>query len=65
VIIKQRICLSMVDQKIPLILEVDPMRMTLIKVKENQEVNRSPSLRRKLSITSAKSMDITRPSVRN
>jgi len=55
----------MVDQKIPLILEVDPMRMTLIKVKENQEVNRSPSLRRKLSITSAKSMDITRPSVRN
>jgi len=64
VLIRLRIYLLRAVTKIPLILEVDPMRETQAKVRENQEVDRNPSLRRKLSITIAKKKKgITKPSV--
>jgi len=54
VIIRLRVYLLRIVQKIPLILEVDPVRKTW-------EANPSP--RRIFSVTIAKSMDIINPSV--
>jgi len=61
VIIKQRVYLLLVVQKIPLILEVDPVRR--VQDKENQEADRSPSQRRKSSVIIEKNMGIINPSV--
>jgi hypothetical protein len=53
----------MVNKKITLILEVDPVRGIWVKV--NQEVDCNPSPRTKSSVTIAKNMDIKNPSVQN
>jgi hypothetical protein len=60
VTIWQRVYLLWVIQKILLIFEVDPMKETQIKA-----ANRSPTRRTKLSVTIAKSLSITNPSVRS
>jgi hypothetical protein len=60
VTIRLRVYLLGVVQKIPLILEVDLVRETQI-----EEANRSPTRRTELSVTIAKSMGITNPSIRS
>jgi hypothetical protein len=63
--IGSRVYLLRVLQKKFLILGVDPMKENRAKVKENQKADRSPSRTRKLSVTIAKSMRITKLRVRS
>ena len=60
-IIRQKVYLLRVVQKIPLILKVDLGRG--IQVKENQEADPRPGRRRKSSVTIVKGIGIINPSV--
>jgi cytochrome c-type biogenesis protein CcmH/NrfF len=61
--IKLKVHLLRVVRKKPLILKVNQVRGILVKVKENQEADRSQNLRRKLKCYNCKNMDITLPSI--
>jgi hypothetical protein len=56
VIIRHMVYLLRVVWKIPLFLEIDPVRGSQVKV--NQETDRSPGQRRKSSVTITKSITL-------